>query len=65
MEQEEKTQAAYYDRSVEELRRDIIIKAEEIAKEPKKGDKIFLLVIVILGAIFGIVNWHYKWIELN
>lgn len=65
MEQEKETQATYHDRSVDELRRDIILKAEEIAKEPKKGDKIFLLVIVILGAIFGIVNWHYKWIELN
>lgn len=65
MEQEKETQATYHDRSVDELRRDIIIKAEEITKEPKKGDKIFLLAIVILGAIFGIVNWHYKWIELN
>ena len=36
MEQEKETQATYHDRSVDELRHDIIIKAEEIAKEPKR-----------------------------
>ena len=63
--EQEQDYIPYHDRSLDELRHDINLKAEKLVYQFKKGDLVFVVLLVILAAVLGALNWHYKWIELN
>lgn len=63
--EQEQDYIPYHDRSLDELRHDINLKAEKLVCQFKKGDLIFVVLLVILAAVLVVLNRHYKWIELN
>ena len=63
MEQEE-TYTPYQERSLDELRRDINLKAEKLFII-RKGSKIVLAILVLALVVFEALNLHNKWVPTN
>ena len=61
MEQEE-TYTPYQERSLEELRRDINLKAKKLFFTTTKGEKILLVILALAIVAFYALNWHFKWV---
>jgi hypothetical protein len=64
MEQKE-TYTPYQERSLDELRRDINLKAKKLFLTTTKGEKILLAIVAIALVVFYLLNWHYKWVATN
>lgn len=62
--EQEQTNTAYMERSLDELRRDINLKAEKLFII-SKGSKIVLAILVLALVVFEALNLHNKWVETN
>ena len=62
---QEETYTPYQERSLDELRHDINLKAKKLFFTTSKGEKILLAILALAIVVFYALNWHFMWVETN